>query len=194
MTPPNSSPIITRPPLLSRKTQRGATLVEYAFVMLLSLTLLFGISGFGHFLYVYHAINNAAKEGSRWASVNGSLCNNDLSCNGSAGMNNGPASRADIVAYVKARMPASVVASLSTVSADFSAEAGALPVCSGPMTGVDGVVVPKTENYPSCTVTVTVSYPYNFSFPLLPSVTTTTPPCASAGWCISTTSKMVIVH
>src|SRR6476620_4931601 len=149
-----------------RKSQRGATLVEYAFVLLLSLSLLFGISGFGHLLYVYHAVNNAAKEGTRWASVNGSQCNDDSSCNGSNGMNNGPATTTDIVTYVKARFPASLVSSQSTVTAAFSAESGSNPVCSGPVTGVDGVTVPKTENYPSCTVSVTVSYPYNFSFPL----------------------------
>jgi len=45
------------------RSQRGAALVEYAFVLILFLSLLFGISGFGHALYVYHAINNAAKEG-----------------------------------------------------------------------------------------------------------------------------------
>jgi Flp pilus assembly protein TadG len=178
----------------NNKSERGATLVEYAFVLLLFLTLLFGVSGFGHYLYVYHAINNAAKEGSRWASVNGSLCNNDGSCNGSNGMNTGPATRADIVAYVTARMPASVPAAQTTVSADFTAPTGSDPVCSGPVTGVGGVTVPKTENYPGCTVSVTVSFPYNFSFPLLPTATTTTAPCSGPGWCLSTTSQMVIVH
>ena len=49
----------------NHQRQRGAALVEYAFVVMFFLSLLFGMSGFGHFLYVYHAINSAAKEGTR---------------------------------------------------------------------------------------------------------------------------------
>src|SRR6266699_1591976 len=95
-------------PTRKRRGQRGAALVEYAFVLILFLSLLFGISGFGHALYVYHAINNAAKEGTRWAAVNGHNCNNDLTCDGTNGMNNLPASKAQIESYVSTHLPPSL--------------------------------------------------------------------------------------
>lgn len=186
--------MIARTPALKRKSQRGATLVEYAFVAILFLTLIFGVSGFGHFLYVYHAINNAAKEGTRWASVNGSTCNDDTSCNGANGMNNGPASTAQIHDYVLARLPTSVNPSLTYVNPTFGVQTGSPDVCTNAVTGASGTTVPATPNYPGCTVNVTISYPYNFSFPLLPTMTTTTNPCLGPGWCITTTSQQVISH
>ena len=186
--------MIAHTPALKRKSQRGATLVEYAFVALFVLTLTFGVSGFGHFLYVYHAINNAAKEGTRWASVNGFLCTDDNSCNGQNGMNTNPAQRPDIVAYTKTRLPASVPASQATVSADFGVQTGSPDVCTQTVKDAAGNNYGPHENYPGCTVIVTVSYPYNFSFPLLPTATTTTSPCQSPGWCITSTSTQVISH
>src|SRR5262249_24848601 len=127
--------MITRTPALKRKSQRGATLVEYAFVALFALSLTFGVSGFGHFLYVYHAINNAAKEGTRWASVNASTCNDDSSCNGANGMNTGPASTAQIHDYVIARLPPSLDPSLAYVNPTFGVQSGSPAVCTNAVTG-----------------------------------------------------------
>jgi Flp pilus assembly protein TadG len=179
---------------VNRRSQGGSSLVEYAFILILFLSLIFGISGFGHALYVYHAINNAAKEGTRWAAVNGYSCSDDSSCNGTNGMNTGPASLAQIQAYVTAQLPASLDQSIAAVNATWTAESGSPPVCSGPVTKPDGTTQPKTLNYPGCTVSVQVSYPYNFNFPLIPGTTTMTAPCTSAGFCLSSTSEMVISH
>jgi Flp pilus assembly protein TadG len=181
-------------PRLRCGRQRGVSLVEYAFILMIFLALLFGISGFGHALYVYHAINTAAKEGARWAAVNGANCSVDSSCNGTYGMNNNPAAAADIISYVTTRLPSSVDQSLVAVNPTWTAPAGSPDVCSGPVKGSDGSTVPKTPNYPGCTVSVQVSYPYNFYFPLLPSSTTTTAPCTAAGLCLSSTSQLIIAH
>jgi len=183
-------------PVQKRKSQRGATLVEYAFVALFVLSLMFGISGFGHFLYIYHAISNAAKEGTRWASVNGATCSQDSTCNGVNGMNNGPALRADIEAFVRARLPVSVVSSASQtyIHADFGTQTGSPDVCTQAVTDTTGASYGPEEKYPGCTVLVTISYAYTFSFPLLPTITTTTAPCLQPGWCITTTSRQVISH
>ncbi|MFY9532084.1 MAG: TadE family protein [Candidatus Acidiferrales bacterium] len=54
--------------------ERGAELVEFALVFMAVLMFLFGIMGFGHALYVYHFVSNAAREGTRYAIVNGSAC------------------------------------------------------------------------------------------------------------------------
>jgi Flp pilus assembly protein TadG len=171
-------------PAKNRKSQRGAALVEYAFVLIFFLTLLFGIGGFGHFLYVYHAISNAAKEGTRWASVNGKLCNDDSSCNGANGMNTGPASPSQIEAHTLAALPASVNQSQATITAAFTHPAGSPDVCTSQVTAVDGTLYGPFDNYPGCTVTVQVAYTYNLIFPLI-----------NIGPInLSTTSEMVIAH
>jgi len=172
------------------RSQRGAALVEYAFVLILFLSLLFGISGFGHALYVYHAINNAAKEGTRWAAVNGQTCKDDEdggTCNGTNGMNNGPASTDQIKAYVTAHLPESLDPASATVNASFLAPSGSPPVCTVAVanpTGPPGSTVGPFEKNPGCTVQITVQYTYNFMFPLIH-----TSPVN-----MSVTSEMVIAH
>lgn len=176
--------------------QRGVSLVEYAFILMIFLALLFGISGFGHALYVYHAINTAAKEGARWAAVNGYTCSDDSSCNGTNGMNNGAASSSDIVTYVTTRLPTSVDQSIVAVNPTWTAPAGSPDVCTKSVPKTDGTSgnIGPVNNYQGCTVSVQVSYPYNFYFPLLPSSTTTTAPCTAAGLCLSSTSQLIIAH
>ena len=164
--------------------QRGAALVEYAFVIIIFFSLIFGITGFGHALYAYHAVNNAAKEGTRWAAVNGSTCSDDGTCDGTNGMNSGPASTSDIVNHVSANLPATLKTANATINANFLAPSGSPPVCSGPVPGDAGTTVPKTVNYPGCTVQVTVTYAYNFVFPWI-----TTGPIN-----MSSTSEMIIAH
>jgi Flp pilus assembly protein TadG len=172
--------------MLRRKTEYGAALVEYAFILILFLSLLFGISGFGHALYVYHAVNNAAKEGTRWAAVNGYNCPDDNSCNGINGMNNGRASATDIQNYVMARLPESLDSTKATVTATFLAPSGSPPVCTAPVPSLANplVNVGAFPNYPGCTVQVQVQYTYDFVFPLI----RTTP------LNMSSTSQMVIAH
>ena len=179
-----------------RRSQRGAALVEYAFVVILFFVLIFGISGFGHVLYVYHAINNAAKEGTRWAAVNGKTCSDDGSCNGTNGMNNGDATAAQIQTYVTSQLPASLDPANADVSASFLAPAGSPDICANqvPSAANPAVKIGAYPNYPGCTVQVTVAYAYNFSFPFLPAVTTPTAPCSKVGYCLSSSSEIVIVH
>jgi Flp pilus assembly protein TadG len=45
-----------------RARQRGAVLVEYAFTFIFFMVLFLGIMGFGHALYAYHYVNNAARK------------------------------------------------------------------------------------------------------------------------------------
>jgi Flp pilus assembly protein TadG len=178
--------------------QRGTTLVEFAFVIITFTTFLFGIVGFGHALYTYHFLNNAAKDASRWAAVNGYTCNSDSSCNGTAPMNNGQASATDIDTYVRSHVPTGINGAVGAnaastplkVTVAWTAPAGASPpIC----TAVTGGVGPFS-NYPGCTVNVTVSYAFNFILPLLPTSTTVTAPCTAAGLCLSARSTMVIAH
>jgi TadE-like protein len=177
-----------------RRAQRGVSLVEYAFVAILFFSLLFGISGFGHALFVYHHINNAAKEATRYAAVRGYKCSNDLSCTAanSASGTAGPTTAADVTAYVASITPPSIDSSQFTITVcgvQGSVACGA----SGPLVCTtdlkDGSTPPvliqaAAANYPGCTVSVQVQYAYNFVFPLI----------ATNPINMSSTSEMIIVH
>jgi len=183
-----------------RAREAGASLVEYAFILILFLSVILGISGFGHALFVYHHLNNAAKEATRYACVRGSTCNvtpaGQPSCvvSNSASATAGPTTLTDVTDYVQTITPPSIDTTQFTITAcgisGQSACAESTPtVCSAAVGSL-----PATANYPGCTVKVTVSYPYNFIFPLLPSVSTITAPCTTAGLCMSSTSEMIIIH
>ncbi len=177
------------PAYLRRRGERGASLVEYAFVLLLFLSVTFGISAFGHALYVYHFLNNAAKEATRWASVNGSTCNSDSSCNGSGLIvqNTAPATAADVTTFVTNITPTGIDPTQVTVT---TCGVSDRPVCtassaSGPEVCTTTVgAIAATPNYPGCTVQVQVQYNLTFIFPL---ISTTSVP-------MSSTSDMIIVH
>jgi Flp pilus assembly protein TadG len=182
--------------------QRGTAMVEFAFIFIVLITLMFGIMGFGHMLYAYHFVNNEAKEATRWASVNGSNCGLDSSCNGAGYMNNGPASAANINTYVQNHVPPGIDPTKVTISA-CGVTGGAACATSTPQVctttvGTGGAAIGPIPNYPGCTVQVTVSYPFQFPFALLntvvPTATTTTAPCTKPGICLSSTSDTIIAH
>jgi Flp pilus assembly protein TadG len=54
------------------RRSRGQALVEFAFVAPIFLLLLFAIIDFGRYVYYVQILNNAAREGARYAIVNGS--------------------------------------------------------------------------------------------------------------------------
>jgi Flp pilus assembly protein TadG len=169
--------------------ERGAALVEYAFVAILFLTLLFGISGFGHAIFVYHHINNAAKEATRYAAVRGFTCSNDLSCvasNSASGIV-GPTTAADVTAYIASITPQSIDPAQFTITV---CGVKLSPLCAastatGPQVCSATVgSLPATPNYPGCTVSVQIQYPYHFVLPLVSTSTVN----------MSSTSQMVIAH
>jgi Flp pilus assembly protein TadG len=176
------------------RNQRGASLVEYAFVVILFFTLIFGISSFGHALFIYHHLNNAAKEATRYAAVRGLTCSNDNSClaTNSASGTAGPTTVADVQAYVQSITPPSID---STQLKILVCGVTSTP-CSPAVTGApDFCSTAATANKPECTAQVQVAYAYTFIFPFLPtSGTTPTAPCTQQGWCLSSTSDMIIVH
>jgi Flp pilus assembly protein TadG len=163
-----------------REKQCGATLVEFAMVLMLLLTLVFGIMAFGHALYAYHFVNNTAKEATRWAAVNGSTCGNDNSCNGTNPMNNGPASKADIDTYVQTRVPLGINPTKVTTTV-CGVSGGSPVVCAASPTNI---CTTATPNAPGCTVQVQVTYQFSFLFPLMP----------AGPLSISSTSQMIVAH
>jgi Flp pilus assembly protein TadG len=134
------------------RRQQGSTLVEFAFVLLFVLTLLFGIIDVGRMLYVYHFVGNQAREGARWASVRGST---SLT----------PASPATIQAFVK-DVPANMGLDPTKINptVNFIAPPNGATGCGG-----------AAPNPPGCVVQVQVSYGYTplFPVPFLPNNTFT---------------------
>jgi Flp pilus assembly protein TadG len=154
------------------KRQRGAALLEYAFVVVVFLTLIFGIGGFGHALYAYHFVSNAAREGSRWASVRGKTCTDDGTCAA-------PATTADIQNYVKTIIPQGIDSTKVTITPSWPAQANSPQICSAAVGGLG-----PFNNYPGCTVEVKVQYTFNMIFPLV----------SSGPLTFTSTSDVIIVH
>lgn len=154
---------------------------------------MFGISGFGHALFVYHHLNNAAKEGTRYAAVRGLTCSNDSSCvasNSASGIT-GPTTVADVQAYVQSITPQSIDSTKLTITPCGVSGTVCSPAIAGAPTACNTAA---TANQAGCTAQVQVAYAYNFIFPLLPSSTTATAPCTNPGWCMTSTADMIIVH
>ncbi len=152
-------------------------MVEFALTVSLFLVMLFGIIDFSRALYTYHFLSNAARTATRWAAVNGHTCSNDGSCNGTAPMNNGPATDTDVANYVKSLVPPGIDSSKITTTV-CGTEGGTECADSTP----PGCAT--TVNDQGCTVKVNVSYPFPFLIPLIHSGTIT----------LSSTSEMVIAH
>ena len=134
-------------------SQRGTALPEAAIVMALLLTLMFGIIDFGRAIYTYSFVAQLAREGARWAIVRGTGCTLLSDCD---------ATQAELQTYVR---------SLSEGATDPNLIAATSALASGCSVPASG-----------CTIAVTVSYPFRFMLPFLP----------SAGITMASTSQMVI--
>jgi len=157
---------------------QGSSLVEYAIVFVVFMSMLLGIGSFGQALYVYHFLSHEAREATRWAAVNGSTCASDVSCAQ-------PAQPADIQSYVTSRVPMGIDASKVAVNENGLAFWPSTACGNTPTPGCCGTAADNgAVNAPGCTVQVKVSYPLTFLFPLAPSGT----------WKLSSTSEMVIAH
>jgi Flp pilus assembly protein TadG len=78
---------------IRRRTERGATTVEFVIVATALLTLLFALIAFGQALYAYNLVSGAAREATRFAMVRGSTCSGwPSAC---------PATAADVQSYVQ---------------------------------------------------------------------------------------------
>lgn len=152
------------PRLLKRRNhQRGAaTLVEFAIVISVLLTIMFGIVDFARCMYAFHWTAEAAREASRWASVRGSAsCPTWTTC---------PTTAAAVTTYVQSIISPGIYAS-STVTGPSSNAVGKVivtttwPGTSG--TGGTCYTSPQTAYNPGCVVKVQVQYTYGFSLPYL---------------------------
>ena len=187
-------PVAWRSKLRCKET--GGALVEYAFSIIVFLTLIFGIGSFGTALYAYHFVNNIAKEAARWAAVNSYNCDSthgDNSCNGVAPMNNGQAQLSDVDSFVKNHTPPGIDSTKITTSG-CGLNGSTTCTDSTPDACKTGNVNFVAVNSTGCTVQVRVAYAMTFVFPLLPKTTATTAPCTKPGFCLSSESEIIIAH
>lgn len=143
---------------MSRASQRGAVLAEFAIVSLATLTIIFGIIDFGRALYTYHLVAEVAREGARYAIVNGAAA-----CAGG--------SPDPLQSYVTAQAPLAGSGALvvTTTCTDTTICAnGTATNCSNadPCTGAGAPF-----NKPGCLATVNVTYQFHFLVPIVSQLT-----------------------
>ena len=124
-----------------RRRERGATLIEFAFVTVGLVALLCGILEISRMLLVYNTVAHAADAGVRYAIVHGSkksgTCSDPFSTEGPSGPGNNPTCVVKVVSYY--------------------AGLGALDVSRLNIT----VNYPNSSNDPGQVVKVSVGYPYD---------------------------------
>jgi Flp pilus assembly protein TadG len=157
---------------------QGSQLVEFAFVLVLLLTILLGIMDFCRFLYTYHFVSEVAREGTRYAVVRGYTFHG-TACTFSS--SNVPkfacdATVANIQTYVQDLTPPGINSTNLTVTPTWPA--------TTPDSSTNPTLCATNSNTPGCYVKVVVSYPFHFMLPFLPSSVTT--------YTVTSTSEMVI--
>jgi Flp pilus assembly protein TadG len=126
--------------------------MEFAFVVLVLFTFIFGIIDFARALFAYHFVANAAREGTRYASVRGLGCTTSTII-----MTDCPATQANIKTHLQTQATGiGMDPNQLNVNVNWPPQASSPSSCS------------SVQNNPGCTVQVTVSYPFKFILPLLP--------------------------
>ena len=133
-------------PRRGHRDERGATIIEFAFVLVISFVLIFAIIDFARALYSFHFISEAAREATRYAAVRGTACNN-------VAVSPCPVGAPEISAYVDQLVPAGIDGSKITTTPSFPSGNPYMPMC-GPPQPIAG-----------CPVLVDVQYDFNFIFP-----------------------------
>jgi Flp pilus assembly protein TadG len=169
---PTRSPLLRGHPrrtLSLRRGERGQTIVEMALCTISILMVVFAAMELCLAMYTYHFVSAAAREGTRYAMVRGSLCT-------TAGC---PATPSSIQNYVRELGFPGINPSNMTVTAT----CGVNPTPPTAPTLAACVATGGTPNYvPGNLVQVLVSYQYPFVFPFVRRTTIT----------MTSTSQMVI--
>ena len=132
-------------PERSRRGERGASMPETVIVIAVALALIFAVIDFGRAMYTYSFVAQLARQGARWAIVRGSQCSVLDHCN---------AQPSDVQTYVQSLSLGVTNSSQITVNTTW------------PQSDWPPGLTPKQ---PGCVVVVTVSYPFSFLLPYMPS-------------------------
>lgn len=144
----------------------GSSLVEFAVSASVLFLVLFGIIEMCFALYIYDYVSDAARVGTRWASVRGTGCNVLTPC---------PAGQSDIQSYLQS------VPYPGINSGSLTATVKWFQLSTSP---TNWTVCPTPCQQPKNEVQVTVTYPFPLHIPYFPSGTIN----------IQSTSQMVIAN
>ena len=160
--------------------EKGSNIVEFAFIVVVLMTMILGIIDFCRAAYSYHFVSEAAREATRYAAMRGSTCNNDSSCS-QATPDTGPATPTNTVVqdYVTSITPQGIDTTKIITTPTWPVQTNSPASCS----------TAGHENDPGCTVQVKVSYSFSFLFPLVYKAFSSTGTIT-----LSSTSEMIIVH
>ena len=147
------------------RRQRGAAIVEQAFVLPVLLALMFGAIDMSRALYTYHYVSYIARDATRWASVR-----SNSSSNGS--------SVGQVQNYVSNVTGMGLDSAQITSTTNYIAPVNVTPLCPG------GLTSSNSNNKPGCIVQVTVNYNFRFVAPLIP----------GGGFTMSSESQMLITQ
>lgn len=131
--------------MIVKLKERGSSLPEAAIVMSVLLAMLFGIIDFGRATYTYAYVAQVARQGARWMIVRGSQCTVLDHCN---------AQSSDVQTYIRSLGQGATDSSKIGATAGFNTST--CPAGS------------PVSNAPGCTVSVTVTYPFQFMLPYMP--------------------------
>jgi Flp pilus assembly protein TadG len=167
--------------------EAGRELVEFAYVFLMLATLVLGIMEFSRFLYTYHFVSEAAREGTRYASVRGSTFKGvtctvnpvTYACDAKTTTGN------VIQTYVRGFTPPGISAGSVTATPSWPETTPDSGGAVSATCSTSGATTNPADS-PGCYVQVKVSYPYTFLFSFLPG--------SSSTWTVSSTSEMVIAQ
>ena len=180
--------------------ERGTGLPEYAIILVVLMTFVFGIMDFSRFLYTYHFVDDAARSATRYAAVRGSTFAS-TQCNPPTTTYACWASATNITSYVQgtaptgiasphyptwttatpASCPVTTTVTTPTVNTCWpgTAPSGATGACTSTANGTTGV-----KDNIGCLVEVQVQYPFKFLLPFMPKSAST--------YTVSSTSEVVI--
>jgi Flp pilus assembly protein TadG len=164
--------------------ESGATLVETAISLLLFFMFIMGIMEVSLALYSYHVVSDAAREGTRYAMVRGSDWSTGCDGSGSAGSGYSSsgciASAADVEKFVASLGFLDITTSDVCVQFLTSLPSSASSSCTAASSTTE---VPAAGNI----VQVTITYPFSFGLPGMPSEHKYT-------YSLTSTSQMVIAQ
>jgi Flp pilus assembly protein TadG len=161
--------------MMPRHRERGSAIVETSTVLVVALMLVFGIIDMSRAMYTYHTVANLASQGARWAMVRGATCGINSSDVGASSTYCSPsgntctvnstsskcANNSDIQTFVQSQ----VIGIMTPSSVQVTPQWNTTNSCSSS--------VYPNSNGPGCTVEVTVTYPFSFFLPYMPSLGST---------------------
>jgi len=141
-------------------SEEGSSMLEFAFSAVVLFVLLFGCIGLAMGLYTFEVVNQYARDASRYAIVHGGDCSIPPSYTTSCSIGTGATANTALKAYLNHQIYPGINGANLTVTTAYAAAPGAGQCTTYPAT---------TCNGPGDQVTVTITYPYLYNIPFIPS-------------------------